>query len=88
MIVVQWIVNLAMAYALLGLAFAIVFIIFGVGKIDPAAKDSTAGFRLLILFGSAALWPLLLKRWLRQQTYPPIEKNDHRSRSNRKREVS
>ncbi len=85
MIVAQWIVNLVMAYAVFGFAFAIVFIIFGVGKIDPAAKHSTAGFRLLILFGSAALWPLLLKRWLRSQSHPPTENNDHR---NRAREVT
>ncbi|MEK7832406.1 MAG: hypothetical protein AAB401_15045 [Acidobacteriota bacterium] len=79
MIVAQWVVNLAMVYAAFGFVFAVVFIFFGVGKIDPAAKDSSAGFRLLILFGSAALWPLLLKRWLRGQAHPPTEKNDHRN---------
>lgn len=84
MIVAQWIVNLAMAYAAFGFVFAIVFVFFGVGRIDPAApalKDSTAGFRLLILFGSAALWPLLLKRWLDGQAHPPVEKNDHRNQA-------
>ena len=79
MIVAQWIVNLVMAYAVFGFAFAVVFIIFGVGKIDPAAKHSTAGFRLLIIFGSTALWPLLLKRWFSDQSHPSIEKNDHRN---------
>ncbi|MGH9803087.1 MAG: hypothetical protein ACRD82_22205 [Blastocatellia bacterium] len=83
----QWRVNLAMIYAALGFVFAVVFVIFGVGKIDSAATGSTAGFRLLILFGSAALWPLLLKRWHGGQTQPPIEKNDHRNPCNRAQEV-
>lgn len=79
MIVAQWIVNLAMAYAALGFLFAVVFVIRGVEKIDPAANGATVGFRLLIFFGSAAFWPLLLKRWLANQTHPPIETNNHRN---------
>lgn len=83
MVVAQWVVNLVMIYAVVGFLFAGVFVFFGVGKIDPAAKDSSAGFRFLILFGAAALWPLLLKRWLNGASYPPIEKNDHRNRARR-----
>ncbi len=86
MVVAQWIVNLVMVYAVIGFLFAGVFVFIGVGKIDPAAKDSTAGFRFLILFGSAALWPLLLKRWLRGAYYPPTENNDHRTRARRRSE--
>lgn len=83
MVIAQWIVNLVMVYALVGFLFAIVFVIWGIGKIDPAAKDSTAGFRFLILFGSATFWPLLLKRWLGNSSLPPIEQNDHRIRARR-----
>ncbi|MFN0112630.1 MAG: hypothetical protein ACKVZH_27550 [Blastocatellia bacterium] len=90
MIVAQWIVNLAMAYAALGFLFAVVFVIRGVEKIDPVADGSTVGFRAVIFFGSVALWPLLLKRWLANQTHPPIETNDHRNltRGNRAQEVN
>ncbi|MBS1791984.1 MAG: hypothetical protein JST85_30035 [Acidobacteria bacterium] len=83
MIVAQWVVNLVMIYAAVGFLFALFFVIVGVGKIDPAAKESSAGFRFLILFGSAAFWPLLLKRWLRGQTHPPTETNDHRNLARR-----
>ena len=83
MVVAQWVVNLMMIYVVVGFLFAGVFVLFGVGKIDPAAKDSTAGFRFLILFGAAALWPLLLTRWLKRASYPPIEQNDHRNRARR-----
>ena len=83
MIVAQWIVNLVMIYAAVGFLFAVIFVTIGVGKIDPAAKESSAGFRFLILFGSAALWPLLLKRWLGGQTHTPTETNDHRNQARR-----
>lgn len=79
MVFAQWMVNLAMAYAALGVAFAIAFVFYGVERIDPAAKASPLMFRLLILPGAAALWPLLLKRWLSGQTLPPVEQNAHRN---------
>lgn len=79
MVVAQWLVNLAMAYTALGLVFAIAFVFYGVRQVDPAAKDSPLIFRLLIIPASAALWPLLLKRWLGGQTHPPVEKNSHRN---------
>ncbi len=53
------------AYAAVGIVFALVFAWRGAARIDPAAVGSTRGFRLIILPGSAALWPLLLLRWLR-----------------------
>ena len=78
MTVAQWIVNLAMIYAAIGLLFAIIFVILGVGRIDESAKGAPLFFRLLILPGAAALWPVLLGRWLLGQSYPPIERNAHR----------
>ena len=50
-------VNILMIYLGVGIVFAIAFVWKGVGEIDPAAKDGTIGFRLLILPGTAALWP-------------------------------
>ncbi len=67
-------------YALAGAAFGIVFVTTGVARIDPAAKGSGAGFRLIILPGSAALWPLLLARWIRRGPVP-CERNPHRDRT-------
>jgi hypothetical protein len=75
--VASLVVLLAEAYLALGLVFAIAFASFGVGRIDPAAHGATLGFRLLIVPGSALLWPLLLRRWLRRQQ-PPSERNAHR----------
>ena len=50
------------AYATAGLIFALWFVIAGIGRLDAAARDAGFGFRLIVLPGVAALWPLLLKR--------------------------
>lgn len=79
MFIAQLIVYIAAVYAVLGLLFAVWFVGVGVDRIDPAARGAGLGFRLLILPGVAALWPLLLARVLRAQQFPPIEKNAHRA---------
>jgi hypothetical protein len=50
-------------YVSLGLIFASAFVTVGVGRIDPAARGSAALFRLLIVPGTVALWPVLARRW-------------------------
>lgn len=52
------------AYAAAGLIFAVCFVISGIGRVDTAARDAGLGFRLIVLPGVTALWPLLLKRWI------------------------
>jgi hypothetical protein len=52
-------------YAAVGLLVAAPFALKVAGRMDPAAQCGTWGFRLLILPGCAALWPLLLRKWLR-----------------------
>jgi len=51
--------TVALAYSILGLTFAIPFVLFWSGRLDPAAKAGTLGFRLAILPGTIAMWPLL-----------------------------
>jgi hypothetical protein len=51
-------------YAAMGLVFACAFLTLGVGRVDPLSNGSGIGFRLIILPGVAALWPLLLTRWI------------------------
>ena len=66
------------AYAGLGLIFAVPFVWFGVQRVDSEAQGSGAGFRLLILPGVAAFWPMFLHRWTRGIVEPPVERNPHR----------
>ena len=66
------------AYMIIGVVFAIPFLLVGVQRIDVQARGAGAGFRLLIFPGVAALWPLLLRRWIRGLSEPPVERNPHR----------
>ncbi len=52
-------------YAGLGLVFAGPFVWFGIQRLDSEAQGSGVGFRLLILPGVAAFWPMFLHRWAR-----------------------
>ncbi len=78
-----FIVRAVGAYLAVGLLFAVPFVVAGAGRIDPAARKGTIGFRLLILPGSIALWPVLAWRWLRGIEAPPEERNAHRDAARR-----
>jgi hypothetical protein len=65
-------------YASLGLVFAVPFVWLGVQRLDSEAQGSGIGFRLLILPGVAAFWPLFLYRWRHGVAEPPVESNPHR----------
>ena len=60
---------MAEAYAGIGLLFAVAFLTAGISRVDPLSKGSGIGFRLIILPGVAALWPVLLTRWIRARGY-------------------
>ena len=51
------------AYAAVGFLFALAFVSVGIRRMDPVAEHAPLGFRVVILPGVAALWPLLLVRW-------------------------
>jgi hypothetical protein len=53
------------AYAALGLLFAVAFVTVAVERVDHTANGATFGFRLVILPGSIALWPVLAALWIR-----------------------
>lgn len=75
--VARLVVGTVEAYLVLGLIFAIPFVLFLAKRVDHAAKGSTWGFRVLVIPGVALLWPLLLKRVLKGQETPE-ERNAHR----------
>jgi hypothetical protein len=74
------IVYAAGVYLGLGILFAFWFAVRGVALLDDAALGTGAGFRLIIFFGAAALWPLLARRLLKGEKRP-VEKNAHRLKS-------
>ena len=52
-------------YAVLGLAVAFLFLAKGITRVDAGALHTPLAFRLLILPGCAALWPVILRKWVR-----------------------
>jgi hypothetical protein len=66
------------AYLSLGFVFAIAFVGLGVQRVDAEAQGAGLGFRLLILPGVAAFWPMFLYRWTRRVPERPVERNPHR----------
>ena len=51
-------------YLAIGFLVGIPLLIVGIGRIDPATKAAPWTFRVLVLPGVVALWPLFVRRWL------------------------
>jgi hypothetical protein len=62
---IEGFVLLLVAYADVGALFAVLFVSFGVQRLDAASSGAGIAFRLLIWPGVAALWPMFLLRWMR-----------------------
>jgi hypothetical protein len=77
-IIAKAILYAMVGYATLGVVFAVPFVWLGVQRLDSEAQGSGVGFRLLILPGVAAFWPMFLYRLRRGIVEPPVEKNPHR----------
>ena len=51
-------------YLGIGLLFAIAFVIWGIHRVDEDAEGTSWVFRLLMVPGSMAFWPFLLRKWM------------------------
>lgn len=58
----RWILEGLGVYLALGVVFSVPFAFGLVGRVSPAARGAGWGFRLMILPGCAAVWPVLV--WL------------------------
>jgi hypothetical protein len=66
--VVAFLLHALAVYAAAGLVTAVAFVAFGVTRVQPAPMS--LGARILILPGTAALWPYVLLRWLQARGAP------------------
>ena len=57
--------TVLLSYICCGILFAIAFLSKGITKTDEAAHGSGLGFKIIILPGVIALWPVLLIKWLK-----------------------
>jgi len=80
--VTEWVASLLVkaltTYLMAGAVVGTLFAFLGSGRVDPAAREGTTGFRLMIVPGSILLWPLVLARWTRGSG-PPEERTSHRA---------
>ena len=63
--VAEFLVDALAVYGLAGAIFAVAFVTAGIHRVDPLAEHAPLSFRLIVIPGVAALWPLLLMRWIR-----------------------
>lgn len=62
--VAEMILSAAGAYVLAGLVFALLFLVFGLRRVDALAADGSSAFKALIFPGIVGLWPIMLLLWL------------------------
>ena len=61
--IMAFLINAFALYAAIGIVTALGFVTFGATRVQPARVS--LGARILILPGTAALWPYVLLRWLK-----------------------
>lgn len=61
----QLLVSAGTLYLEVGLAVALLFAAYGVGRIEPSARGGSLLFRLIIVPGATLLWPLIALRAIR-----------------------
>jgi hypothetical protein len=57
--------GLLLAYAAAGLVTALAFVTFGVTRVLPQPAPVSFPARILLIPAAAALWPYVLRRWIR-----------------------
>ena len=77
MLLAEIIVYTVGVYLGIGVIFALYFVIFGIAKLDQAAKGTSVFFRFLIFFGAVPFWTLLVWR-LTFGAPRPVENTAHR----------
>jgi hypothetical protein len=65
MVIAETILSVCLLYLTCGVLLGVPFVLRGVERIDYATRGTSLGFRLLLLPGSIALWPLLAASWWR-----------------------
>jgi hypothetical protein len=70
---IETFIMLFYGYLFVGAVFGLYFIGWGASRLDEEAKTLSLVVRLLLLPGSIALWPLLLRKLLQHQPPSPTD---------------
>jgi hypothetical protein len=65
LLVARIVLGVGAAYAAAGLLIGACFVAWGIARVDPAARGAPLLVRMLLLPGTAALWPLMAAKWWR-----------------------
>jgi hypothetical protein len=63
--IINLIFLVAGIYLITGFIFALAFVFKGVQVIDEGARDSTLGFKIIIVPATMVFWPMLLVKWIK-----------------------
>ncbi|GAB2584040.1 hypothetical protein [Spirosoma areae] len=71
----ELLINLFYGYWFMGAVFGLYFIGWGAARLDDEAKTMIWPVRLLLLPGSIALWPLLLRKLMQHHSPAHTDSN-------------
>lgn len=54
-------------YLCLGLTFSVVFLCWGIQRVDKGAEGTSIGFKLLLIPGLCVFWIIFLNRWIKSK---------------------
>ena len=66
---IRFLVDIFYLYLLAGIVFAAFFVWRGAALIDEAARGISWKTRALFFPGSVALWPVLLRKWMKIRVF-------------------
>lgn len=61
-------IEIGRYYLMAGGVVAALFLVIGLDRVEPSARGSYA-FRPLLIPGICLIWPLVLYRWVRLETF-------------------
>jgi len=73
---IKFLVNVFYLYLLAGVIFVSFFLWRGAAVLDESAKGISWKTRALLFPGSVALWPVLLRKWLKAASTPEVRSGD------------
>jgi hypothetical protein len=74
---VEILLMMGKLWLVVGLLFGLVFVWRGAARVEPAARESGWGLRVLLLPGCAVFWPRLAWLWWKGEA-APVESSSHR----------
>jgi hypothetical protein len=67
MLIAYFLLYLFYGYLAAGLLFGLWFVFRGVGRVEDGMRAASWRMRLILLPGSAALWPLMVYKYLKNK---------------------